>query len=310
MWAIKIFDDASEGELHRLLDLALKRGAGIECALYHSAGFPKSIDERLKAEFSGNPKHALGLHLPHAKLSLHELSVQRWGGREMLVAKELGERWIPNPIAARGQEGDRILSDASARLAKEAGWARKVGCRDAVIHLDRGNMAESPKWRELDPKAFAAACVPAIEAAWALGLRLHLEKTYEPRAWLDAFFESLDKLGLAAKFGFTFDIGHSRVWEREPLGGWMESIARYSKMGFGLHFHLHGNQGDVDSHDTLCLAQASGWLDPVQDWAPAGVMPILFEIRRLYEYKALLVLETSSVHAEENLGWVELAFGV
>lgn len=309
MWAIKIFDDATEQELNRLLDLANKRGAGIECALYHSKGFPPGIDERLRLEFSGHPNHALGLHLPHAKLSLVELAAQRWSGREMALAKELGERWMPNPIVARSQEGDQILSAASIRLAKEAGWARKVGCRDAVIHLDRGNMSVEGKWRELSPVAFAASCAPAIEASWALGLRLHLEKTYETRAWLDEFFNAIAKLGLASKFGFTFDIGHSRVWEREPLGGWMNSIATYSKLGFGLHFHLHGNKGDVDSHDTLCLAQASGWLDPVADWAPSGVMPILSEIRRLYENKALLVLENSPEHAEENLGWVELAFG-
>lgn len=63
----------------------------------------------------------------------------------------------------------------------------------------------------------------------------------------------------------------------------------------------------MDSHDTLGHAQALGWLDADAEWAPHGVMPVLMEIQRLYEKKALLVLENNSEHAAENLGWVELA---
>ena len=112
---------------------------------------------------------------------------------------------------------------------------------------------------------------------------------------------------MAHTFGFTFDIGHSRLWEVSTLSQWMETIARIDSMEFGLHFHLHGNPGDTDRHDTLALAQSMGWLDQDPAWAPDGALPVLKDIARLYEHKALLVLETSPEHARENLGWVELA---
>ena len=122
-----------------------------------------------------------------------------------------------------------------------------------------------------------------------------------------AFYEKLFELGAAPRFGFAFDLGHSRVWEPEPLEGWMRMIADLDVCGFGLHFHLHGNEGKVYSHTTLGQAQAAGWLDPDPLWAPSGVMPILRQIQELYEHRAMLVLETSTHEAWENLGWVELA---
>lgn len=305
MWAIKIFDDASEEFNHSMLDLAKGWGAGIECALYHDRGMHPSVDRRLREEFAGNPSHALGLHLAHSQVSLSDLAQQGWGAAELGAARAVGERASPMTAPAGGEVG--ILSPAAIRLGREAGWARAAGARDAVIHFDRSGPSFVERWRSLDPRSAAESCAPAIEAAWALGLRLHLEKTYESREWLDAFFARVAEMGLARKFGFTFDIGHSRVWERSPLEGWMASVARFDALGFGLHFHLHGNPGDADRHDTLGKAQAMGWLDPDPSWAPHGAMGVLASIQELYERKALLVLETGPEHAKENLGWVELA---
>lgn len=305
MWAIKIFDDGGEEFNLGMLDLARQWGAGIECALYADRGMGAAVDARLKSEFAGRPERALGLHLSHSKLSLLELSGQAWGPLQMEAAMAARER--PDPMVAPAGVGALLLSGAALRLAREAGWARGSGARDAVVHFERGGGSGNGEWSSLDPGACAKACRDVIDAADALGLRLHLEKTYESRAWLDAFFKQVAAQGQARKFGFTFDLGHSRVWEREPLAGWMESIARFDALGFGLHFHLHGNAGDADRHETLGFAQSMGWLDPDPEWAPEGAMPILREIQRLYENKALLVLETGPERARENLGWVELA---
>lgn len=306
MWAIKIFDDRDEGYIGGLLDLAAKSKAGIECALYSHQGMPESVTKRLREEFASKPGHHLGLHLSHARTSLLEIVGQVWRPTALEAARRLGDR--PQAMTAPLQGEDALLNPGAIRLAREAGWARSAGCVDAVIHMDRGHSDHAQAWRSLDPKGYARESVPAIQAAWSLGLRLHLEKTYESRAWLHAYFLELAELDMACKFGFTFDIGHSRVWEREPLEGWMSSIAKFHALGFGLHFHLHSNPGDADRHDTLGLGQAMGWLDPDPQWAPNGAMPILAEINRLYEDKALLVLENSPEFAQENLGWVDLTF--
>lgn len=304
MWAIKIFDDEGEAANLELLRLASEWGAGVEVALYGSVGLGQAVDKALRERFAPQKEHALGLHLPHGTVSLRDLSEQDWGPRALWEAAD--ETWPGRgPLFEAPKEGS-ALSAQALRLAQEASWARSVGCLEAVIHLDRGNGADE-RWRQSDPAAMARSCSGAIQAASALGLRLHLEKTYESRAWLEAFYQEAADLGLADHFGFTLDLGHTRVWEREPLELWMQWIAKLDAQGFGLHFHLHGNPGDTDRHDTLCHSQAMGWLDPDPQWAPAGAMPIVKEIARLYESKALLVLENSTAQARENLGWVELA---
>lgn len=303
MWSIKIFDGEPEPLNLAALELARAAGAGVEVALYASRGFSPRVDSEL-ALLGGQP-HALGLHLAHAKTSLIELAARPWGRREAEAARSWGER--ADRLAASEGSG---LSPGAARMAAEAGWARSLGLPGklpAVIHMDRGSQSDAAAWRGLEPGEFAARALPAIDAAWELGLRLHMEKTYESRAWLGAFYEALFELGAAERFGFAFDLGHSRVWEREPLGGWMGMIERVDELGFGLHFHLHGNEGGRDSHDTLGKAQAMGWLDPDPEWAPEGAMPILRRIQELYERRAMLVLENSTHEAWENIGWVELA---
>lgn len=306
MWAIKIFDDRSEEFNGSILDVAKKWGAGIECALYNDQGMSPLINQRLKEEFSGDPCHALGLHLSHAKTSLMELIDQKWSPAAISKAFEIGQRYAP--MTAPMVPGDsEVLSQGSIRIAKEAGWARGVGALDAVIHLGRGASLQKEAWNCLDPVALAKKAAPAIEACHELGLRLHLEKTYESRLWLLAFFDQVHAQGQADKFGFTLDIGHTRVWEREPLEHWMDSVARAHGQGFGLHFHLHGNPGDTDRHETLCKSQTLGWLDPDPEWAPNGALGVIKRIAELYENSALLVLENSPEHAQENLGWVELS---
>lgn len=304
LWAIKLFDDEGEKANLALLKLASDWGAGVEIALYGSVGMGEAVDKALREDFAPLPRHGLGLHLPHGKLCVRDLSMQRWtsGAKE----EAFGVQWPSSGALFEAPKEGSLLSAQAMRLAQEAAWARSVGCLEAVIHLDRGNGAEEG-WRRSDPEALARECRGAIQAASEMGLRLHMEKTYESREWLMAFYNEINRQGLASHFGFTLDLGHTRVWEREPLELWMEWIAELDGQGFGLHFHLHGNPGDTDRHDTLSHCQSMGWLDPDPEWAPNGALPIVKEIARLYENKALLVLENTTAQARENLGWVELA---
>ena len=304
MWAIKIFDDRGGENNTEFLNLAKRWGAGIECALYAGKGMGQNIDTRLKNEFSGK-EHAIGLHLNHSAMCILDLVEHDWSHEHVHQVHEMANRH--EAIRAPGQKHDRLLSAPVQMLAREAGWASNVGIRDAVIHLQRVEHPVGLSWRVLNPTAYAIRCARVIDMVSALGLRMHMEKTFESRAWLDSFYAQIARQGQAAQFGFTFDMGHSRIWEVEPLEAWMESIARYEALGFGLHFHLHANAGQLDSHDTLSHGHAFGWLDVDTQWAPNGVMPVLREIQRLYEHKALLVLENNSDYAAENLGWVELA---
>lgn len=304
LWAIKLFDDEGEAANLALLKLASDWGAGVEIALYGSVGMGAAVDNVLRETFAPLPGHGLGLHLPHGMLCMRDLSAQLWTPDAKAEAIDIS--WPASGALFEAPSEGSLLSAQAMRLAQEAAWARSVNCLEAVIHLDRGNGAED-HWRRSDPEALARECRAAIQAASEMGLRLHMEKTYESREWLMAFYRELSRQGLAPHFGFTLDLGHTRVWEREPLELWMEWIAELDAQGFGLHFHLHGNPGDADRHDTLSHCQSMGWLDPDPQWAPNGALPIVKEIARLYEHKALLVLENTTAQARENLGWVELA---
>jgi hypothetical protein len=301
-WAIKIFDGDLGAGARMGLELARERGAGVEVALYAGQGFPKDVEDRLR-EMSIERPGSVALHASHGAVALADWIGQSWSWEAYQEA--LGVSFGQ----AHGSSASRLTPEAF-RLAGELAWARSVGARSVVIHLERavGPLGES-WWKSQDPARLAQLSAPALRAARGLGARLVLEKTFESREWFDAFYQRAFELGLSSSLGFAFDLGHSRVWEPEPLGGWLDSMSRWKIQGFELHFHLHGNPGDFDRHATLAEAQAQGWLDPDPKWAPDGALPELERIVSEFGEGSMLVLENSTDQAREALGWAELALG-
>jgi hypothetical protein len=129
-----------------------------------------------------------------------------------------------------------------------------------------------------------------------MGMRPLVEKTHESLPWLEAFFSEWDRMGIASRTGFCLDIGHSRIWHRASLERWLEFTMRRRDQGFAVHFHIHGNGGDRDSHRPLHLAADEGLLDPSQDWAPRGVLPWLRDAVREHP-ESIFTLENKTEYA-------------
>jgi len=86
----------------------------------------------------------------------------------------------------------------------------------------------------------AATFEPLMNLAERLDCRLALENIYEEKTeTLTALVDRMD----SPWFGHCFDIGHWRLFGREPQEQWLASIAPRL-----LHLHLHDNHGQNDDH--------------------------------------------------------------
>lgn len=86
----------------------------------------------------------------------------------------------------------------------------------------------------------ATTLAPLVAMAEQLDCRLALENIYEDQpVTLTALVDRLDSPWL----GHCFDIGHWRLFGREPQEAWLTAVAPRL-----LHLHLHDNHGQNDDH--------------------------------------------------------------
>lgn len=125
------------------------------------------------------------------------------------------------------------------RLTQSLQAAARLGAHLMVVHpgYDRWrypNLAAA--WTDHAADTFA----PLLTLAEASDCRLALENIYEDTpGTLNALVDRLD----SPWFGHCFDIGHWRLFGREPQAHWLASIAPRL-----LHLHLHDNLGQNDDH--------------------------------------------------------------
>ena len=125
------------------------------------------------------------------------------------------------------------------RLTQALQAAGELGAHLMVVHpgYDRWrypNLAAT--WTDYAAETFA----PLIALAAQLDCRLALENIYEEEtATLTTLVARLD----SPWFGHCFDIGHWRLFGREPQPQWLAAIAPRL-----LHLHLHDNHGQGDDH--------------------------------------------------------------
>lgn len=125
------------------------------------------------------------------------------------------------------------------RLTQALEAAARLGAHLMVVHpgYDRWRY---PNLAALWTEQAAATFAPLTELAARYDCRLALENIYEENvATLTGLIERLD----SPWFGHCFDIGHWRLFGRQPMEQWLAAVAARL-----LHLHLHDNRGVADDH--------------------------------------------------------------
>ena len=261
MLAVKLFTDTPHDVNSTALSLAENGIApcGIEVGLYSAEDLSPDLEARI-------------MNLRNETKVLHS------------YLREIGLDEISN------KRPETLLHLENEMLASQ-----RMGISTSVVHTYR-NSDESVRIDYPDPKIAARQWAGAALQMFDMGMRPLVEKTFESLPWLKAFFSEWNRLGIASKTGFCLDIGHSRVWHRVQLELWLDFTKYLRDQGFAIHFHIHGNAGDRDSHRPLHLAHDEGLLAPSTDWAPRGVIPWLCDAMREHP-DSLFTLESKTEYA-------------
>lgn len=236
---------------------------GLEVALYQGSALPKDHLDRIAAL----PRKIKILHTYHRQIGLMELERN-------------------DPVAHN-------------KLRTEAEFAESMGIDKAVVHST--TLGEHSVVHP-DAHSIAAGWAKSVEYMNALGLRPHLENTTESIFWLQDLFDTWDQLGIQELAGFTLDIGHVRVWSDRTLNDWLIFTKQLAARGFGIHFHIHANHGEVDEHISLQHAFQKDLLEPSLEWAPEGLIAWIVEAMKDHP-QSLFTLENPAHQALANLSF-------
>ena len=127
---------------------------------------------------------------------------------------------------------------------------------------------------------------------------LYLENVFHPLDLYRALFESIHSRGLN-HIHFCFDIGHAKIWSKEALEDWLDFMDDLMDMGFGLHCHLHANQGFIDQHLAMAEVEALGIAGDDGFYNPYGYPGAYWVIERRFP-EAVKVFEVKPELAIAN----------
>lgn len=191
------------------------------------------------------------------------------------------------------------LHETQDQLADHIRLARALGSAYSVLHTSYMPMTPRPERRG----ALLGRLLDNLERAEALcerlDYRLHLENVFHGMGFYRDLFEGIHKRGLT-RIHFCFDVGHAKIWSGETLDEWLDFIDDLAEAGFGLHCHLHANQGLDDDHLALATAQALGIDGDDGYYNPYGYPEAFWRIQQRFP-GAVKVFEVPAEQAIANL---------
>lgn len=191
--------------------------------------------------------------------------------------------------------------EADSAFIWEAEQCKDLGINRAVIH----NMFSDRPVDLGEPRKFANEIIFHLDRAFKKGIRLYIENTYESFEFMQDLFEHLYRMDVNDITGFCLDTGHVRALSNGTLDQWGQMAGHLYDCGFGVHYHLHANDGTGDQHINLSRAYTEELLSPVPEWTPAGYIPWLASAIKATP-TAIMCLENSMEDASDALGFIEL----
>lgn len=191
------------------------------------------------------------------------------------------------------------LHETEALLREHILLAKRLGSAYSILHTAYlpMNLREQPRRRVI------GHLLDNLERAEALceelDYRLHLENVYHPIHFYCALFEGIHARGLS-RIHFCFDIGHAKIWSGDHLIDWLDFLEDLTTEGFGLHCHLHANQGLDDEHLAMSEVHALGIDGPDGYYNPYGYPGAYWVLERRFP-DAIKVFEVKPELAIANL---------
>ncbi len=185
-----------------------------------------------------------------------------------------------------------------------------LGSAYSVLHTASLPMTLRPGRRPALLKLLLDNLERAEELCAAHDYRLYLENVFHPLSFYRDIFEGVHARGLS-RIHFCFDIGHAKLWSGETLKDWIAFMEELAAMGFGLHCHLHANQGFTDEHlsmaevDALGIGGADGYYNtygyPEAFWVIEEHFPSAVKVFEVKTEQAIANLETvAAAHSSSD----------
>ena len=137
-------------------------------------------------------------------------------------------------------------------LKKELVRAKSVNATKMVLHLD--HRFPFPSFVNRESRIFFEdLAVKMLEDLQAIesfeDLPICIENTYNHMEIYKAIIIKARAKGL--NVGFTFDLGHAKVWGANSLQEWKNFLVELHTKEIPLHMHLHWNNGLYDQHKSI-----------------------------------------------------------
>ncbi len=160
----------------------------------------------------------------------------RQTGKKNNIRFSVHAPWVADPVTDAGQNA--IL--CSIRFAAD------IAAEVVNIHL----------FNEYPAGVYAGSLLGLIDAASAAGVMVSVENT--PRCSPELVNEVFAAMGEHAgrRFGLCLDMGHANLFA-ETLGDYPAYVARLAGHVPIVHWHVHENHGDRDSHLPLFTGPSS-----------------------------------------------------
>ena len=198
---------------------------------------------------------------------------------------------------------DKREADLHAQLA----LAKSIRSDYAITHLHTFPTNQRPEFRD----ELAAYLTPRLQLMNRIAAEyehpIHIENTFHSLDFYQWFFALVAALELPY-IHQCFDLGHAKLWSRDPLSAWLAWLQQQSANGVQLHFHLHANNGLADQHLAFTEAEPQGFTQADSYTEERDYFQVLQTLQQQFP-NSRKVFEVKPLLATQNMQRVMQALG-
>ena len=146
----------------------------------------------------------------------------------------------------------RNKEDKMNQLIEELKRAKSLNAGKMVLHIENSNPI--PDTSDSKIEYFIIKTIEIFKKLYekyeeANEITILIENTFSDIKYYERVIKSLIEKGY--NVGFTLDIGHAKIWSGNSLNEWLEVTNNFIELKIPVHYHIHCNNGDFDTHTPL-----------------------------------------------------------